>query len=338
MAYVRGVESSLDALIRQQNEAVLGTSDNAAVLGTLHSRQARGPVAASSRPQPKFVAQPPPFATESQYQEPSPPQPAHQQRQFQMDPMGGAPGYGGAHPAFGASAAREPPPQSASPRAAAVHTSVRVSKDPSAINSSQMDRALHPMRSDRDALKRAGLQPHNHHRDNVTKIRELQLESAAKKAEADQQAQRADEQKRRVRELALNTAQRVSAVAAQAPPVRVATKPATLSKHTSYGKVPTYLAERNRAKDAEDSYLRAEAEKRAGCPPGTRLVTEEERAQVLQTIATREAELRKELQSLPFVVKTVSTANKKKALEDRLDEIEGAHTQYSKPRVYVALE
>jgi hypothetical protein len=67
-------------------------------------------------------------------------------------------------------------------------------------------------------------------------------------------------------------------------------------------------------------------------------VTEEERATVLATIATREAELRKELNSLPFVTKTLSTANKKKALEDRLEEIEGARAQYNKPRVYVALD
>lgn len=74
------------------------------------------------------------------------------------------------------------------------------------------------------------------------------------------------------------------------------------------------------------------------CAAGTRLVTEEERAAVLSTIATREAELRKELNSMPFVTKTVSHANRKKALEDRLEEIEQARAQYSKLRVYVALD
>lgn len=67
-------------------------------------------------------------------------------------------------------------------------------------------------------------------------------------------------------------------------------------------------------------------------------MSEDERAAVLATIAAREAELRKELNSLPFVTKTLSTANRKKALEDRLEEIEKARAQYSKPRVFVALD
>ncbi|KAG8468971.1 hypothetical protein KFE25_007489 [Diacronema lutheri] len=223
-----------------------------------------------------------------------------------------------------------------------VHTSVRVHKDGSAINSSQMEAALNPARNDRDAMRRAGLHPHNHHRDNVSKIREKQQEVAAKKAFESQAAQRTDDQRRRARELAAATAQRASTAGAVASDAsRAAKQPAsqqTVGRHESYGKVPTYLAERNRAKEAEETLAREEAAKRASCPPGTRLVTEDERTAVLATIAAREAELRKELNALPFVTKTLSTANRKKALEDRLEEIEGARAQYSKPRVYVALD
>jgi hypothetical protein len=67
-------------------------------------------------------------------------------------------------------------------------------------------------------------------------------------------------------------------------------------------------------------------------------VSEEERAAVLSTIAQREAELRKELNSMPFVTKTIAHANRKTALEDRLEEIGEARAQYSKPRVYVSLD
>jgi hypothetical protein len=155
------------------------------------------------------------------------------------------------------------------------HTTVRVKKDGSAINSSQMDAALHPARNERELMRRAGLHPHNHHQDNVGFIREKQLEVAAKKAHAEQEAQRIPEQRRRARELAVGTAQRISAAAPD--PTRRPSNPTAaanaarqqaMERHGSYGKMPAYLAERNRAKEAEEQLARDEAAKLAGCPPG----------------------------------------------------------------------
>lgn len=338
------LQSGLDDLIRAQNQAVLGTED---VRNVLSQYRAKREQAAPQAAAPRFAPEPPPHAPAPEGRRAQQPPPAHRQA---------AP--------YGESA--QPSPRGA------VHTSVRVHRDGSAVNSAQMEAMLNPVRNERDAMKRAGLHPHNHHRDNVGKIREMQQEVAAKKAFAEQAGQRTDEQRRRAREQALATAQRAGAQ--PVAPARPASKQAALpGRHTSYGKVPSYLAERTRAKEAEEALARAEAAQRASCPPGarsraaalarapapsrrprahprapmrvlrvraagTRLVTEEERGAVLATIGAREAELRKELNSLPFVTKTLSTANRKQALEARLEEIEEARAQYSKPRVYVALD
>ena len=65
------------------------------------------------------------------------------------------------------------------------------------------------------------------------------------------------------------------------------------------------------AADAE----RAAAE--AQCPPGLRLVGPEEKERILQTLADEKAKATLELQSLPFVIKTKASQQRKDKLEDR---------------------
>jgi len=338
-------QASLDALIRQQNESVLGGEDVGRVLEAYEARKRSGqrqPTRPRQAPQPVTAASRVPISGATQQhqlpamhgpgeqvqhlgQQHAPPTSFMMQQHASQAPPRHAP---------------PPPPESvdAASRAGGRQHAPRVRKEPanlgSAYVSTQMEDALQPVRNEREALKRAGLQPHNHHRDNVHKIREKQHEVQTRKAAEEMEAHRQQEARRRARQQAMSTAARVdrpTGVPAKPPP-------ATVERHGSYGRVPKYLAERKAARQEEEELAREEAERLASCPPGTRLVTEEERATVLATIATREAELRKELNSMPFVTKTVSHANRKKLLEDRLEEIEQARAQYSKPRVYVALD
>jgi len=61
----------------------------------------------------------------------------------------------------------------------------------------------------------------------------------------------------------------------------------------------------------------------------------EEKERILQTLADEKAKAVLELQSLPFVVKTRTTQQRKDALEERLTQIESATTEYLKEKVFV---
>jgi hypothetical protein len=322
--------SSLDILIRQQNEAVLGTADVSPILQNYRARRGSAPSPSQPPAQQQAFVDPQPifYHNNNQPVGPAPPQkltaaqrmrasdglppasaqPAAQQLQYGVahpmqqqqrmapaekrfareppptipHPMAPPPAFGGYEQAQHPQYPQRPqyqqsqqhfdrPPPTAAPSQAA-HTSVRVHKGGSAINSAQMDAALHPARNEREMMRRAGLQPHNHHRDNVTAIKVKQQEQAAKKAYAEQEAQRVDEQRRRARELALQMAAQRAAVGSAEGARRptLCAKPATVEKHGSYGKVPSYLAERNRRKESEEQFARDEAAKTAGCPPGAR--------------------------------------------------------------------
>jgi len=383
-----GQQDALDELIRQQNMQALGGEDIGTVLSSYLQRrggpsQQHAPVA-RGRPRgvasdaadavgaqaihvvtnpvsfPERARAPRDHFAPGQLYDNTPEPPASEQTaRARAPPDHLAPGqlYDATLPAQGSSPHKGPGSVAPSHQ---VHTSVRVRKDAPAMASTQMDSVLHPVRNGREQLRRAGLSPHNHHRDNVQRMREKQQAVAARKADKESEAERQSEARRRARDQALKTAaarsqapsgqpgvaegggamagRRASHADAQAGARGGSGKPAGLGRHGSYGKVPKYLMDRKAAQESEEQLRREEAERSAGCPPGTRLVTEEERANVLATIANREKELKKQLQALPFVTKTLSVANKKKELEGRLDEIEEARAQYSKPRVYVALE
>lgn len=69
-----------------------------------------------------------------------------------------------------------------------------------------------------------------------------------------------------------------------------------------------------------------------------RLLTEEERAAVLTSIADRERALRDEYNRMPFVTKTKSHADRKARLEEQLEQLEAQREQYKTPKVFVALD
>jgi len=99
--------------------------------------------------------------------------------------------------------------------------------------------------------------------------------------------------------------------------------------------VPAYLRQRKAEWAAnaaeEDARRRAEEE----CPPGLRLVGEEEKARILDKLAEEKAKANVELRQMPFVIKTQASQQKKDRLEARLEEIDGAVQAYMKDKVFV---
>lgn len=70
-------------------------------------------------------------------------------------------------------------------------------------------------------------------------------------------------------------------------------------------------------------------------PPGTRLMTEEERIQTLEELQTQKRDLSGLLFSLPLSLKTDALKAKKRELEAKLVEIERAITTFSRKIVYI---
>ena len=101
-----------------------------------------------------------------------------------------------------------------------------------------------------------------------------------------------------------------------------------------YGKVPKYIQQRKLelAQVAEHKKRMAELE---DVPVGMKLVDEEDRLHTLHLLKLAHADTEKELQALPFVVKTNSHIKHKAALEEKLQELEESIKIFSRSTVYV---
>ncbi len=84
---------------------------------------------------------------------------------------------------------------------------------------------------------------------------------------------------------------------------------------------------------------------RSQLPPGTRLLSEEERLETLKNLSQSieeiknvlgEAEVRKILETMPLSLKTLSMRKQKEELERKLDEIDKAIDTFSRKNVYIA--
>ena len=101
------------------------------------------------------------------------------------------------------------------------------------------------------------------------------------------------------------------------------------------GEVPLYL-QRRKAEWAQERQERAAAAAHAAeCPPGLRIVGADEKAAIMAKLRDEKGKAEGALRSLPFVIKTHATQQKKDALEARLREIDGAVTAYSQEKVLV---
>jgi hypothetical protein len=80
---------------------------------------------------------------------------------------------------------------------------------------------------------------------------------------------------------------------------------------------------------------REEERPKARMPPGTRLMTEDERIITLEELHRQKLEISDLLFSLPLSLKTESLKMRKRELESKLLEIERAVTTFSRKIVYI---
>lgn len=76
---------------------------------------------------------------------------------------------------------------------------------------------------------------------------------------------------------------------------------------------------------------------RKECPPGTRLMNEEERQHMLKELEQSKREVQTELDRMPISMKTLSLQKKKDELEEKLRGIEKNIDLFSRKKVFVAM-
>lgn len=105
--------------------------------------------------------------------------------------------------------------------------------------------------------------------------------------------------------------------------------------HDSYGRVPDYLLSRQEEWEREEEKRKAEAPD-PSCPPGMKLMPEEERLSTLKLLAENEASCQAQLNKFPLVVQTPLLQRRVDELNTKLKEIDGAKMIFNRPRVYIA--
>lgn len=107
------------------------------------------------------------------------------------------------------------------------------------------------------------------------------------------------------------------------------------TKHKNFGKVPEYLQKFNDEKIQEIELQKQMAEQKRDCPPGMKLMPEEERLETLRCLEENRNTINGQLIRFPIVCDTLGLQRKKGQLELRLKEIEDAIKLFSRPRVFV---
>ena len=104
--------------------------------------------------------------------------------------------------------------------------------------------------------------------------------------------------------------------------------------HKNYGKIPNYINKyKQEAEDKKEAEKRKEEESKY--PKGTRMLSEEERLENLDSLNRTKKEIENALFSLPITLRTLSMQNKKAELESKLDELDKAINQFSKKKVFI---
>lgn len=122
--------------------------------------------------------------------------------------------------------------------------------------------------------------------------------------------------------------------ARQMEPKRRQSNDEEVHRHSEFGAVPKYL------QDRKEEWAETEARRQAAlpdpsCPPGMRLMPEDERLETLDILLESEREAQSMMLKLPLHSTTPSVVKRKEALEAKLKEIEAAKKIFSKARVYI---
>lgn len=86
-----------------------------------------------------------------------------------------------------------------------------------------------------------------------------------------------------------------------------------------------------------NSYRKEEAE-REQLPPGTRLLSEEERLETLKNLKESKADIEKMIGKMPISMRTLALQQRKADLEKKVEELDRAIATFSRPKVYIAIE
>lgn len=121
-----------------------------------------------------------------------------------------------------------------------------------------------------------------------------------------------------------------------------AAPPVSSSFHSSYGRVPAYLARHARARHGEalaaDAAARAAAEA-AAVPPGMRPVDSCERAAALELLRAAREDVLSEVATFPMALNTEWRMRKRAELESKLSGLDAAIRLYQQPRaIYLPID
>ncbi|CAL8471525.1 g11067 [Coccomyxa elongata] len=235
-------------------------------------------------------------------------------------------------------------------------------------NSSQLQECLDPIRGVRDALRRQGIKPVNHARNNLAAVRAQSDKSRAQKAQEQEAAQAAQVPRpssaasvrssgyasphytphrpsigRRQSDVRSESG-RSACSSSQAPRPFTPVVRARASgddgsawlKKDDYGCIPQYLIERQLQLAA--SYAQEQAEKEASMiPVGMRVLPEEERLEMLSLLEASKDDTEAKIRALPFIIETPSQRKFRDGLEAKLLEVEEALELFNQPQVLVAI-
>mmetsp|Transcript_33969 Transcript_33969/g.57059 ORF Transcript_33969/g.57059 Transcript_33969/m.57059 type:complete len:286 (-) Transcript_33969:1033-1890(-) len=244
----------------------------------------------------------------------------------------------------------------------AVHERKGAAKSqPQHQNSSQVASFLKPTYGIRDLQARHGITPKNHAKDNLVAIREKSSQNQLKKMESELPSPKkkaysaskfapptpGEPPKAKGNLFSagvenngrdyVNENITVAARAAKKQPMKDMPKISDVisePKHGNFGKVPSYLKDRN-AELALKVERRRQAAEAQLIPEGMMLLSEGERLQTLTQLAETKKEVETQLYRLPFTCETPSQIRHKQNVETRLKEIEDAVKVFSRTKVFV---
>lgn len=104
----------------------------------------------------------------------------------------------------------------------------------------------------------------------------------------------------------------------------------------NYGKVPQYL-EDYKAQREMKAEIKRRQEEDSKCPPGMRLMPEDERLETLEILKKGKDDVWALINRLPIAANTPSVQRRREEYEKKLQELENAIKTFTRPKVYVAL-
>ena len=110
----------------------------------------------------------------------------------------------------------------------------------------------------------------------------------------------------------------------------------TKTLNPSYGKVPQYIEEYKAKREVQNERKKQE-EEQAKCPPGMKLMAEDERIETLNILQKGKEDVWQSINKLPIASNTLAVQRRRAEYEGKLVELENAIKTFSKPKVYVAL-